>query len=209
MALILFDFDGVLADTLNDLLHFGQEVCTELGVKHIATQADLDSLEIMSFATYGLQLEVPKTQIEEFVHRCLQKFAEKSSPPAIFSGLPEVIKILSDKHILGIITSNTSQNVNLFLIEHGLEKYIRVIFGIDSAGSKTEKILQAQNQLAAKKEAVFMIGDALSDIRAAQAASVKSIAVNWGHQSLEKLSTANPDYVVHSPAELIKVFESI
>ena len=59
MSLILFDFDGVLADTLGDLLQFGQEACDELGVNHTATQDDLSSLEVMSFATYGQQLEVP------------------------------------------------------------------------------------------------------------------------------------------------------
>jgi len=87
MSLILFDFDGVLADTLGDLLQFGQEVCDELGVQHIATQEDLNSLEVMSFATYGIQLEVPAHLVDEFVRRCLSRFAEKKSPPAIFDGL--------------------------------------------------------------------------------------------------------------------------
>ena len=78
MSLILFDFDGVLADTLGDLLQFGQEVCDELGVKHTATQDDLNSLEVMSFATYGIQLEVPVHLVDEFVRR----------PPALRSIRP-------------------------------------------------------------------------------------------------------------------------
>ena len=45
MALILFDFDGVLADTLDDMLHFAQAVCVELGSDRIPTPADLDALE--------------------------------------------------------------------------------------------------------------------------------------------------------------------
>ena len=47
MALIIFDFDGVLADTLGDLIQFGQEVCDELGVKHVVKKEDLSNLEIM------------------------------------------------------------------------------------------------------------------------------------------------------------------
>jgi phosphoglycolate phosphatase len=52
-----------------------------------------------------------------------------------------------------------------------------------------------------------MVGDSLSDILAAKEASVTSIAVTWGHQSLEKLLLGHPDFVVHSPRELTEVIE--
>jgi phosphoglycolate phosphatase len=207
MALILFDFDGVLADTLGHLLQFGQEVCDELGVKHVATKDDLNSLEVMSFATYGRQLEVPENLVNEFVSRCLVKFGEKKSPPGIFTGLDEVVKKLSENHIVGIITGNSSQNVKAFLVEHGLDGHVRAIFGVDSPGSKAEKISLAQIQFTAEGESVFMVGDSVSDIHAAKKASVKSIAVSWGHQRAETLMRAKPDYVVHSTQKLMEVFE--
>jgi len=207
MTLILFDFDGVLADTLDDLIQFGQEACNELGVSHIATPNDLDVLEIMSFATYGRQLEVPESLVDEFVRRCLEKIAGKKSPPSIFKGLGEVIRELSSSNVIGIVTSNSSEIVTAFLIRHHLVDVIRVIYGVDSPGSKAEKISLAQNQFAAAGEAVFMVGDAASDIRAAKEAGVKSIAVSWGHQSAETLIGAAADYLVHSPRELMKVIE--
>ena len=208
MSLILFDFDGVLADTLDDLLQFGQEVCDELGVQHTATANDLSSLEVMSFATYGRQLEVPEALIDEFVHRSLEKVAAKKSPPAIFAGLANVVRTLSAGHVLGIITTNSARNVNLFLAEHGLENCFRVIHGIDSPGSKTEKILKARMQFSSQGEDTFMIGDSLSDMRSAKEASVQSVAVGWGHQSLERLATVEPDFTVHAPMELLKIFEN-
>jgi HAD superfamily hydrolase (TIGR01549 family) len=207
MTLIIFDFDGVLADTLDDLIQFGQEACNELGVKHIATPDDLDVLEIMSFATYGRQLEVPEPLVGDFVRRCLEKIAGKKSPPNIFVGLSEVIRELSANNIIGIVTSNSSEIVTAFLVAHYLTDVIRVIYGVDSPGSKAEKISLAQNQFAAAGEAVFMIGDAASDIHAAKEAGVKSIAVSWGHQSAETLIRADADYLVRSPQELIKVIE--
>lgn len=207
MALILFDFDGVLADTLADLLQFGQEVCDELGVKHTATKNDISSLEIMSVATYGQQLEVPEPLIEEFVRRCLGKFGEKKSPPAIFDGLDKVVRELSENHVIAIVTGNSAQNVKAFLMEHGLDEYVHAIFGVDSSGSKAEKISQAQSQFAAGGKAVFMVGDSASDVRAAQEASVKSIAVSWGHQSAEILIRAKPDFLVRSPGELMEVIK--
>jgi phosphoglycolate phosphatase len=207
MALILFDFDGVLADSLGDLLQFGQEVCDELGVKHVATTDDLDSLEIMSFATYGRQLQVPEHLVDEFVRRCLAKFGKKESPPDIFEGLDEVIRELSASNVIAVVTGNSSENVRAFLVEHGLNKCVGAILGLDSPGSKAEKISLAKNQLAARGEAVFMIGDSASDIHAAQKASVKSIAVSWGHQGAEILIRAKPDYFIHTPQELLNIFE--
>jgi phosphoglycolate phosphatase len=209
MALIIFDYDGVLADTLDDLLQFGQEACNQLGVQHLVTKDDLNNLEVMSFATYGRACEVPEHLVEEFVKICLNCFAEKDSPPAIFTGLSNVVRYLSLNHRIAIVTTNSSQNVNAFLVKHGLDGLIHAVYGVDTPGSKAQKIAMARNQLLEnrKQESVFMVGDSLSDVLAAKEASVTSIAVTWGHQSLENLLRAKPDFVVNSPHDLIDVIE--
>jgi phosphoglycolate phosphatase len=207
MTLILFDFDGVLADTLGDLLQFGQEACDELGVKHIATQDDLNSLEIMSFATYGRQLEVPENLVDEFVSRCMAKFSQMPNPPKIFDGMTRVVEQLSARHAIGVITGNATLAVENFLVENGIRKYVSLIFALDHPGSKIEKIVKAKNQLSMDIGDVYYVGDSVSDIHAARDAAVKSIAVSWGHQSLSRLVDAKPDYVVHSPQELMEIFE--
>ena len=209
MALIIFDYDGVIADTLDDLLQFGQAACNQLGVKHVVTKGDLNDLEVMSFATYGRACEVPEHLVDEFVKICLNCFVEKKSSPTIFPDLRNVISYLAVNHRIAIVTTNSSQNVNAFLVQHGLDGLIHAVYGIDTPGSKAEKITMARNQLLENREqeAVFMVGDALSDVLAAKAASVTSIAVTWGHQSLEKLLRGNPDYVVSSPHDLIDVIE--
>jgi phosphoglycolate phosphatase len=205
MSLILFDFDGVLADTLGDMLLFAQEVCDELGVKHTVVQTDLSELEVMSFATFGQACGVPEGQVPEFVRRCTGKFAGKKSPPAIFAGLGAVVRKLAEMHVLAVVSGNTVGNVHAFLEQHALEGCVSAIYGVDMPGSKAEKILIAVSQLAAQGDQVFMVGDSLSDIHAARQAGVKSIAVSWGHQSVGKLLEAMPDYVVHVPEKLIEV----
>jgi phosphoglycolate phosphatase-like HAD superfamily hydrolase len=49
---------------------------------------------------------------------------------------------------------------------------------------------------------VYMVGDAVSDIRAARQASIKSIAVGWGHQSISRLEAEHPDHLVKTPLKL-------
>jgi phosphoglycolate phosphatase len=139
----------------------------------------------------------------------LKRFAKKKSPPAIFNGLSSIVRNFAINNTLAIITTNSSQNVNAFLIEHGLDECIHEVYGIEIPGSKAQKISKARYRFSAdiKRESVFMIGDSLSDIRAAKEASVTSIAVTWGHQSLELLLRGHPDYVVHFPHDLIDVIE--
>jgi phosphoglycolate phosphatase len=209
MSLILFDFDGVLADTLTDMLRFAQEVCDELGVKHKVVQPDLSELEVMSFATLGRACETPEDLVDEFVRKCTGKFAEKESPPAIFDGLGEVVRKLAESHLLAVVSGNTEGNIRAFLEEHGLEGCVRAVYGMEMPGSKVEKILMAKSQFAAEGEAVFMVGDSLSDVRAARDAGVKSIAVSWGHQSVGRLVKGVPDHVVRIPGELIEITKSV
>jgi phosphoglycolate phosphatase len=207
MALIIFDYDGVLADTLDDLIQFGQEACNQLGVNHVLTKDDLGNLEVMSFATFGRACEVPEHLVDEFVKISLNLFAEKETPPAIFAGLDEVIRYFSANHKIAVVTTNTSQNVHAFLAKHGLDSFIHAVYGVDTPGSKAQKISLARERFVENEETVFMIGDALSDVRAAKEAGVISIAVTWGHQSLENLLRGEPDYVAHSPNSLIEVIE--
>jgi phosphoglycolate phosphatase len=203
MSLILFDFDGVLADTLNDMLRFAQETCDELNVQHTVVQTDLSELDVMSFATFGRACEVPEELVGEFVRRCTGKFAEKKSPPEIFDGLEEVIKKLVQEHVIAVVTGNTTENVNAFLRHHGLMDCVRAVYGVDMPGSKVEKILKAKVQFAAEGESVWMLGDSVSDVRAAKEAGVQCIAVGWGHQSVKMLMDAKPDIFVNSPAEIM------
>ena len=209
MALIIFDFDGVLADTLDDLIQFGQEVCDELGVKHVVRKADLSNLEIMSFASFGRACEVPEHLVDEFVQICLKSFAEKKSPPAIFDGLGDIVRRFARTNTIAIVTTNSSENVNAFLVKHGLDGFVHAVYGVDSPGSKAQKISVARNRLSTdtKQESVFMVGDSLSDIRAAKETATTSIAVRWGHQSLEYLLSGDPDYVANVPHDLIEIIE--
>ena len=207
MALILFDFDGVLADTLDDMLNFAQAVCAELGVNRLPTPADLDALETMSFVEYGMQLRVPPELVDEFVNRCLKRFIEKPHPPKMFEGMAEVIKQLSKDHVIAIVTGNTTSAVETFLAENDILQHISGIFAVDQPGSKTEKMRKAKSQLGRENDVVYYVGDAVSDIHAARQVSVKSVAVSWGHQSRSKLVNAKPDHIVHAPIEIVALLE--
>jgi len=209
MAILLFDFDGVLADTLDDLLNFGRIACEQLGLPRTPTPADLDALETMSFVDYGHQLNLPEQHIDEFVSLCLEMFHQRTQSPKIFGGMAQVIEQAAIHHQIGIITGNTTQTVEKFLEEHELQQYIKIIIGVEQPGSKSEKIERALEFFTRSENNVYIIGDSVSDIHAAKQTSIKSIAVSWGHQSIQKLEAANPDYLVQSPQELQHLLSTV
>jgi phosphoglycolate phosphatase len=209
MAIILFDFDGVLADTLDDLLNFAREVCAQLGFPRDPTPADLNVLETMSFADYGRQLKLPPQYIDAFVSQCLRMFNQRSHSPRMFEGMGQAIKEAAKSNILAIVTGNTTPTVEEFLKENNLREYIKLIIGVEQKGSRPEKIKRALRELGQGEEAAYMVGDAVSDIHAARETSIKSIAVGWGHQSPSRLLTAAPDYLVDSPQELLELLKKI
>ena len=209
MAIVLFDFDGVLADTLDDLLNFAREACTQLGFPRNPTPADLDALETMSFVDYGRQLKLPEGYIDEFVSLCLQIFNRRPRPPKIFDGMEQVITETAKRNKIAIVTGNTTPTVEAFLEEYGLSEYVSILIGVEQKGSKPEKIRRALNELSQTTETAYMVGDSLSDIRAAKEAGIQSIAASWGHQSPSQLKKAAPDYLVASPKELLDLLKEI
>ena len=205
--ILIFDFDGVLADSLDDMLQYAREVCAQLGHACDPTPANLEALDIMSFAELGRQLGVPDHQIEVFIQRVFKLFISGERPPKIIPGLEYILVQLAQKHKISIVTGNTSAFVRPFLDRYGLLDCVEIILDVNDPGSRAEKILKVTNDLNGHTQRVYMIGDAVSDIWAAHQAGVKSLAVSWGHQSREKLMSANPDFLVDSPQELFALLD--
>jgi phosphoglycolate phosphatase-like HAD superfamily hydrolase len=205
----LFDYDGVLADTLADMLRFAGETCAEMGHPRIPTPADLDALETMSFVDYGLRLGIPADRAEEFARRTMARFEARAEPPALFSGMDVVVRGAAARGQVGIVTGSSTRAVLRLLEAHRLNAYIDVLIPVEHMGTRAEKILAALAQLGRQPDESCLIGDAVSDVRACREVNVRSIAVAWGHQSAARLAAAGADAVVGSPQELAELLMRI
>jgi phosphoglycolate phosphatase-like HAD superfamily hydrolase len=202
---LIFDFDGVLADTRDDILRFAEMACAELGCPCQASAEDLDVLEHMSFDKLARQLNIPEEKVELFVKRSFELFNARHHPPDVVSGISDVVAQLAASCKIGIVTGNNRETVHAFLVYHCLEACFDIVLDADVPGSRADKILMVADRLGQPGSEIFMIGDAVSDIRAARQASIKCIAVTWGHQSCARLEAQGPDFIVHSPKELLTV----
>lgn len=205
--LIIFDFDGVLADSLQLMLRYSSQVCLELGYPCQPTPADLDVLDTMSFDSLGRQLNLPEAIIPDYKRRVFKRFASGDELPTIIDGMADVISALASSCTLGLVTGNTSGLVRIFLERYNLLGQFGLILCVDDPGTRVEKLQRIVKELGGLNSEVFLVGDAVSDIYAAREVKAKSIAVSWGHQSREKLMTAKPDFLVDSPQGLLSMLE--
>lgn len=205
--IVIFDFDGVLTDTMAEMLRFSDQVCAELGHPRRTTPADIHALPRMGFDHLARQLGIPEELIPQYVQKVLAYFDTQPITYSLFEGMEEVILDLANDSVLAIVSGNLQRVIRRFLEKYQIAQYFWRIEGIDQPGNKREKI-QAIRQAVSLSLPTYMIGDAVSDILAAREAGAFSIAVSWGHQAREKLLEAHPDSLADSPQEILKAIRT-
>jgi phosphoglycolate phosphatase-like HAD superfamily hydrolase len=205
-GIIIFDFDGVLADTRPFMLQTAGEICAQLGYPCTPTPADQEALPAMSFDNLGRQLGIPEEKIPEFTRRNLAAFNTHPEPMPAFPGIDHVVLQLAERFRLGLVTGNGAGVVRKYLAHYGLDACFEILLSLEDPGSRVDKVRRILSALGDPSGQAFMIGDSVSDIHAARQAGISCVAVAWGHQSVEKLRQAGPDVILDKPAALLTYF---
>lgn len=203
--LIIFDYDGVIVDSLDTNLKIAAQACQKIGCPAHPSQAQIEQLENIAFDDFGRQIGVPESKIPKFTEIVFDLLAQSAISPPIFPGIKEVIQKLKRKSHIAIITTNVKTAVYQTLESGGLCRDIDLVMGAEQNGSKSEKICQAMTAFNVRSSLTYMIGDAVSDIREAHKAGVNSIAVNWGYHRKEKLLQASPGHMVNAPEDIMAI----
>jgi phosphoglycolate phosphatase len=201
--LYLFDFDGVLVDSLS-LYEKSVNICLErIGKPLIASREEfLDLFEDNFFSAIAKR----GVDVGEFMA------ASKAVTPALNYGVvrpvTELIPVLAElkkRHGLIIISSNSSFAIRLMLAKFGFDPYFDDVLGADFNFSKIEKILYAMGYYGTNGGHTFYVCDTAGDIREAREAGVKAVAVTWGWHPRERLERARPDAMIEQPEDLLRL----
>lgn len=202
---ILFDFDGTLADSFEAALMIGNELAEKYGYR------PLNRAEAIEFRSRGVRQILQESDLPlRKVPGWLREF-RKSLHTAVptmepYNGIHEILQKLRNAEIaLGIVTSNSRENVELFLNKHGWSNWFSWLecgSGLFGKHRLIQRILR-KNDLAPGN--VLYVGDEERDIHCAQTAGVRSVAVTWGFNTRKVLSEAAPDHLCENPADLLKL----
>lgn len=201
---ILFDFDGTIADTMSHLTGIMNRISGEFGFKKIKKE-ELEELKGERTKDVFGKIGIPIIRIPVVLKKTREILANIIGKIKPIREMPEVLNLLKKEgYKLGIITSAPKKSVEEFLEKNGLNLFDFIysegnIFGKD----KIMTNIVAERNLS--PEQVFYVGDETRDIEAAKKAGIKTIAVTWGFNNEKILSREKPDYLIKKPEELIKI----
>ena len=199
---LIFDFDGTVCDNFDTVFI----LATEFLQKEGGTMIPANEVRGKGVKKLISESGIPKYKIPRLLLLARKKIAEQIPNLKLFKTLPKVIIKLSKKHKLGIITSNSEENVTTFLKNHKLLQYFGFIHSEIDLFGKGKKLKKVISRFSLLPEETIYIGDETRDIEAAKYAKIKSVAVIWGYESEKLLKGQNPDYIAEKPQDLLKIF---
>jgi phosphoglycolate phosphatase len=199
--LFLFDFDGVLVDSL-DVYHRAVSAClAKIGTPIIKTQEEYVALFADNFyaamARKGVDLEAFSAALTEY-----EQSVDYYQDVQPFAAILPVLEELCGHNILVIVSSNSSQTIWKILARLRYDSCFQDIFGSEFHLSKKIKIDHAVATYGVSRGNTYYVGDTSGDVREGKAAGVKTIAITWGWHSRKLLTAARPDFLIDDPEEL-------
>lgn len=206
--IIIFDFDGTLADSAPII----RAIYTEIAVKNrltVLTDEDYDRLRRGSLRDAQKWSGVRFWQVPLLVRNIRRLMKLESEKVLLFPGVVEMIKDLRERDLeLYILSRNTAGTINHVLERYELQEDLRILDRRKrSFGSKASVITALIRRNRYPPQSVWMIGDEVRDIQAAKRAGVNSIAVTWGFQDTSILERYKPTCVVSNVKELHQILK--
>lgn len=204
---IIFDFDGTIADSHDLLLEITNRLSSEFGYQPVDPE-DLLQLKNLSSKEIVDRSKISIFKLPFLLRRVKSEVNRQIVLLKPIPGIEKSLVELNDRgYQLGIITSNTKDNVIAFLENNNLENLFDFVSATSSIFGKHKAIKRflLQNQIATH-QAIY-VGDETRDINAAKASNVKVIAVGWGFNSSQVLAQFNPDFSIERPEQLVNAIE--
>lgn len=213
MSAVIFDLDGTLLDSLEDLANSLNIVLK----RHGLNEHPLDAYR--HFVGNGMAKLVERALSDEdqrhydliykeFLEEYAQRFDEYSKP---YDGVIEMLQTLQDKHVKMAICTNKKQAYTDQIIQNIFKgfDFLEVVGDRDDGHRKpsTYHPLMIAKALDTPAEKIYFVGDSDVDMMTAKNANMIAVGVSWGFRGREELESAGADIVIDHPSELKEVLK--
>ena len=201
--LVMFDYDGVIVDSLDVFSAAFIDACAAVGVPGFTAADDL--LAVMEDNFYvGMRARgVDDERVADVLHRLGDALIRARHWLKPFPLIPQVLEDLGETRAVVIVTSSPAEVVEGWLRGHDV-RGIAEVAGAETARSKVEKIHALMARFPGQ-DVYWYVGDTAGDIREAREAGVTPLGVSWGWHEPELLMAAGAERIAASPAELLTI----
>ena len=203
--LIIFDFDGTLADTFPSFLRVFDQAADKYGFKRLDRERQgvlrgLDARQIMAHH------DIPLWKVPAIARFMRARMADDIAHIKLFPGIDHALRSLHAQGVmLTIVTSNSPGNVRAILGPELIALFSHVECGASLFGkpSKIRKVLAAAIASGTAPEHAMLIGDEIRDARAAADAGIGFGAVAWGFNHVDALAAQHPQRIFRHIDDLL------
>ncbi|MDY3552333.1 HAD-IA family hydrolase [Gemmata sp. JC717] len=201
--LVVWDFDGTLADSLPTATAIFNRLAAEMGLKPVG---DLSAARSLPTRQFLRQHGISMWRLPRLVRKYQAAAAEEADRLKLVTGLHEVLTALATSGMkLGILSSNREDNIRRCLRANGAEGRFAFVVGYPRLFGKAKALKRIIRAEQIDHSEVLYVGDELRDIEAAKKVGAKVAAVSWGFHTVELLRSGAPDFVVTTPEELLGI----
>lgn len=199
--LVIFDFDGTLADSFPWFSRTVNEVADRYRFRRIATD-EVDLLRTMDARSLMRHLGIAWWKMPLIARHMRRRKARELDATRLFAGVDRMLERLADAGmLLALVSSNAEANVRAIL---GADNVARIrwlecgtaLFG---KAARFRKVLRQSGVAAAD---AICIGDEIRDIEAARRHQIAFGAVAWGYTAADALAAHRPAFMFRSVDEI-------
>ena len=207
---ILFDLDGTLLDTLEDLLDATNYALKEFGFPP-RTLPELRRF-VGNGARNQMRLSAPEGTEEETVSRVLAVYKPYytdhcQNKTATYTGIPEQLDDLGERYPMAIVSNKPDSAVKALCA-----KYFPGVYALGERADCPRKpepdmIFRAMEALGVQR--CVYVGDSEVDVLTAQRAGVPCVSVLWGFRDREDLEEAGANHLCGAVSDLADCIEAV
>ena len=200
--LVIFDFDGTLADTLPVFVDVFDQAADKYGFRRMDRDRhhalrQLDARQMMALH------EIPLWKVPAIATFMRSEMGRSVAGIRLFDGMAEVLRALKERGVLlAVVSSNSRDNVVNVLGPELAALFCRFECGASLFG-KLPKIRKVLAATGVAREHTLMIGDEIRDAKVSAEAGIDFGAVAWGFNNIEALIAERPARVFRQVDELL------
>lgn len=206
---IIFDLDGTLLNTIDDLTAAGNHVCAVHGWPTYTPDqfkrmvgSGIPTL-VKRFAPDGTDGETLAGALDEFSAWYNDHKADKTAP---YPGIPQLLAALKDAGIHMAVLSNKAHTFAGPVVEGyfpGVFEYVQGALPDAPLKPDPTLLLALMERVGAKPGTTLFVGDSDVDVLTGKNGALTVCGVLWGFRDRPELEEAGADYVIERPEELL------